>query len=340
MSHNEVKNNTPLIHEKIELLARIAKTNNYVNVPFNVHTFRDGSIRVLVEETDKVSLDSISYSAAFIINAYITSMDDIMVIAQLKDIVERNNRSFATYRLNINSPNYMRYDRVMYGNKSDSFGASKYADFIKTMKFDKVTFKDCHSDVLIRLMGGSERTNYLSPVENIPQNVCVGQTESKLGNNYYYTTIVPDKGALEKIVNSKDIVYDENGVVQVSDKLSAQYVVFDKVRNPETGKIESIKPIHNEHVLKSIVHDFVVIDDLCEGGGTFMGIAESARSVMAEGSTLSLYVTHGIFAEGAITKLLSVYDKLFVYQMNYYHYCMGTTKEQKERMTVKHLYKY
>lgn len=331
---------TNSVQDKIEVRARLSKTNAYITIPFDTYTFADGSIRVKIDENKDVKLTNIENISAVIVNAYITSMDDLMIIAQLKDIISRIVRGYATFRLNINSPAYSRYDRVMHENKCDSFGALVFSNFIKSMNFDKVTFKDCHSDVLIKLLGGNDRVSYSSPVENITQSTCVSAVEPRLKNKFYFTTIVPDKGALLKVVNSsKDIEYDENGEIMPGDKLDDQYVVFDKVRNPETGKIESIKPIFNEEVLSRKVSNFVVIDDLCEGGGTFLGIADIVRNKMLKGSTLSLYVTHGLFTHNAIDKLLKVYDHIYAYQMQAEMYRM-LPKNQKARMTVANLIQY
>ena len=38
----------------------------------------------------------------------------------------------------------------------------------------------------------------------------------------------------------------------------------------------------------------LIVDDLCDGGGTFLGIANQAEGTVP----LGLYITHGIFSKG------------------------------------------
>lgn len=40
----------------------------------------------------------------------------------------------------------------------------------------------------------------------------------------------------------------------------------------------------------------VIVDDLCDGGGTFSGLAE--QLVLAGAKVVDLYVTHGVFSKG------------------------------------------
>jgi ribose-phosphate pyrophosphokinase len=49
---------------------------------------------------------------------------------------------------------------------------------------------------------------------------------------------------------------------------------------------------------------FLVVDDICDGGGTFVGLAQEVRK---QGCYADLFVTHGIFSKG--TKALLYYYK-------------------------------
>jgi ribose-phosphate pyrophosphokinase len=65
----------------------------------------------------------------------------------------------------------------------------------------------------------------------------------------------------------------------------------DKVRDVSTGKLSgfTLEPIPRGH--------YLVVDDICDGGGTFIGLAEKVRE---QGSTADLFVSHGIFSKGTI----------------------------------------
>lgn len=52
---------------------------------------------------------------------------------------------------------------------------------------------------------------------------------------------------------------------------------------------------------------YLVVDDICDGGGTFLGLASNFFNF---GVTADLYVTHGIFSKD-MTPLLVAYNKIF-----------------------------
>lgn len=310
-------------YEKFSVVCRQAKTLDFNPIEFEWLNFADGSIRVNIKEDHFENvIKIIEHTDLVIIDAYFTSMDDLMIVSQLKDIIKRHVRGLCDFRLKIRSPMYSRYDRVMFENKLDSFGANVYAQFIGAMGFDKVFTVDCHSETLIKLISA------YTDVEDIKQMNCLASviTSSSLKTQRQRLAyIIPDKGAMVKCRSREASPYVN--------------VVFDKVRNPETGVIESIEPVENAEFLKNDETTFLVIDDLCEGGGTFMGIANRARQDMGKNSKLNLYVTHGLFTGSAIQKLLTVYDEIFAYQMQKSKYD-SLTKEQQARVQVYALINY
>jgi ribose-phosphate pyrophosphokinase len=51
--------------------------------------------------------------------------------------------------------------------------------------------------------------------------------------------------------------------------------------------------VYSEHVRD---HNFLIVDDICDGGRTFIELAKVLRP-LTNGS-IFLYVTHGIFSQG------------------------------------------
>lgn len=76
-----------------------------------------------------------------------------------------------------------------------------------------------------------------------------------------------------------------------------------KTRDPHTNKLSGF------HFFDHLIPDshYLVVDDLCDAGGTFIGLAEEAHKVY--GVTLDLFVTHGLFTKGTAT-LLQHYNNL------------------------------
>ena len=77
--------------------------------------------------------------------------------------------------------------------------------------------------------------------------------------------------------------------------------------------------------------DMIIIDDICDGGATFINIAKELRKpgYMYKDNKIYLIVTHGIFSKGT-TKLSQYFDG--IYCTNSYKNC-----NQLELMKVKQL---
>lgn len=76
-------------------------------------------------------------------------------------------------------------------------------------------------------------------------------------------------------------------------------IICEKERDQETGRITNYKV---PDVPKG---KCLVIDDICDGGSTFMMLGDAIEN------ELDLKVTHGIFSNNADTKLLKRYGKIF-----------------------------
>jgi ribose-phosphate pyrophosphokinase len=92
--------------------------------------------------------------------------------------------------------------------------------------------------------------------------------------------ISPDAGALKKIYD----VAEHNGITDV--------IVASKHRDITTGKIVSTNvPLDMTHANKT----FVIFDDICDGGRTFIEISKAIKEKFPDNKVF-LCVTHGIFS--------------------------------------------
>lgn len=92
----------------------------------------------------------------------------------------------------------------------------------------------------------------------------------------------PDDGAYSRVA---DVANQHTGTIPV---------VMAKVRDPETGKITGMK--WNQHNRTVEGWNVLIIDDICDGGTTFL---QAAQILKEQGAVnLYLYVTHGIFSKG------------------------------------------
>ncbi len=155
-----------------------------------------------------------------------------------------------------------RYDRLML--PGDSIDLKVVADLINSCAFDKVYLYDVHSDVALLLIKNA-----------------IGITNKNLVEQYDKADAVlicPDAGAAKKVGK----YFDWNANIK-------SIVYCSKNRDLATGKLtlEVLEPSECEN------KNCVIVDDICDGGGTFLAIAEKIKP-----AHLTLIVTHGIFSKG------------------------------------------
>lgn len=148
------------------------------------------------------------------------------------------------------------------------------APIINMQNFSKVTIMDPHSDVLEACINNFEKESNFELVDFALRDLG--------GKPDAYTLVSPDAGAMKKI-------YAVSERTKISD-----IVVASKVRDVSTGKIVYTDvPVTMSHANKK----FLIIDDICDGGRTFVEIAKSIREKFPEAEVF-LIVTHGIFSSG------------------------------------------
>ncbi|WP_289663650.1 ribose-phosphate diphosphokinase [Flavobacterium panacagri] len=171
-----------------------------------------------------------------------------------------------------------RQDRVMI--PGEPLSVKVYADIINAMQLNKVFVFDAHSEVSPALLNNSTV---------IPNYTFIKEVLNKIGQNV--KLISPDGGALKKIY-------------KVSEYLGGVEVVeCSKSRDVKTGKLSGFKVYEED--LQGM--DCLIVDDICDGGGTFVGLAEELKKKNA--GKLYLAVSHGIFNKGF--EVLNCFDGIF-----------------------------
>src|SRR5882757_261196 len=154
-----------------------------------------------------------------------------------------------------------RFDRLM--QTGDSIDLKVIADLINNMQFEKVYLFDVHSDVATLLIKNA-----------------VNITNEQLVKTYKKANAVlicPDAGAAKKV----NKYFDWN-------KNITEIIYCNKSRDLSNGRI-TLKVLEPE---KCMGRNCVIIDDICDGGGTFLAIADQVSP-----AHLTLIVTHGIFSK-------------------------------------------
>ena len=132
---------------------------------------------------------------------------------------------------------------------------------------------DCHSAVGTDLTGA----------KNVPaQDIIKANGElSAMIMDLNTVVICPDKGAVNRTQN----------IVNAFEKdFQPEPIVYcEKVRDPATGQIT-----HTDVKVESLEgRTAIITDDICDGGYTFIKIAEQLKAKGAD--KVILFVTHGIF---------------------------------------------
>lgn len=256
----------------------ITTTTSDKQIPYTSFTFSGG------EEHIKIDTAFIKYNEAFNIHATLTSSAEVMKLAMVVDALRR-----ATVRtqLTLNMPYipYARQDRVC--NPGEALGIRVFCDFINSMKFDKVRVLMPHSDVATALLNNVDDDFHQVRWDNFISNQITDKDHDNL------VIVSPDAGAMKRTLKfaqfyNQDVVEDNEHAVPV--------VMADKVRDVTSGKIThtTVHVSYTEDELSG--KTCLIYDDICDGGMTFIKLAEELRFHGA--SRVILAVPHGIFSKG------------------------------------------
>lgn len=150
------------------------------------------------------------------------------------------------------------------------FSAKVYADAINSGGFDRVIAVDPHSEVMPNLL---ERFTAIDAVDIIHPDMFKGNFRG----DGTFSVIAPDAGA-------------EGRAKAVAARFGVPVVQAEKHRDPD--KNFAITGYECERPTTDFA---VVVDDICDGGGTFLALA---KAIDMPAKNLRLWTTHGIYSKG------------------------------------------
>lgn len=172
---------------------------------------------------------------------------------------------------------YGRQDRVC--NRGEALSVKVMADLINSLHCNRVTIFDPHSDVTSNLL---KNCQVISHAEIVERSGLLELIKSK-----GLMLLSPDAGAEKRVsLVAQKLARVGRGMNTVKI-LSAK-----KQRAPYTGKIAAVSVYDG----KATGEDIIILDDICDGGRTFIELAKSLQKMGAK--DIYLYVTHGIFSQG------------------------------------------
>jgi len=212
-----------------------------------------------------------------LISTRLNDSNDIMKLLLSVDALRRSG----TKNISVFIPYlpYARQDRVMVAGEPLSIKVM--CNLINSCGFEKVYVYDVHSEVSLALLENCELISNYSLVKEV------------LNDRTDYLLVSPDAGALKKIYKLAEAL-----------KYTGDIVLCNKVRDVSNGRIKQITVDQDDLQGK----DCFIIDDICDGGATFVGVAKELKSRNA--GKVTLIVSHGIMSHGE-TELVDWIDHIY-----------------------------
>lgn len=101
--------------------------------------------------------------------------------------------------------------------------------------------------------------------------------------------VAPDKGARTRTAAAAAALTRSDRAIGV--------VHCEKVRDPQTGKLQGFRVGDDSPRELGADPLVVIVDDICDGGGTFLGVAQALRTHYGQ-TPLHLWTSHGIHSKG------------------------------------------
>lgn len=161
---------------------------------------------------------------------------------------------------------YSRQDRPT--SNQEPFSLKVLGQILNTGKFKKVYTLDAHSDVAY---------GCIDNLTSIPISFILGEMYT---HDYFndQVLIIPDQGAYKKL--------------NKCSHMFSSVATAIKERDTATGHLTL------KHLIGDVEGKYCsIIDDICDGGGTFTALAKELKARGAK--IIDLHVTHGIFTKGA-----------------------------------------
>jgi ribose-phosphate pyrophosphokinase len=274
------------------------------DIKYKVSKYPDGQQSITLDLPDTDLHEKITVSITSRLNLF----RDLEVIIAANQAL----REFSyVENVKLNVPYFLgaRSDRKFEAGTSN-YLKTVICPIINSQNFSRVTVLDPHSDVLEACLNNYHKHNNHRLVKD-----ALSKIDNRDGAQDRICLVSPDAGAYKKIF---DVAKEFN-----IDRI----ITASKVRDIKTGKILRTEiPTLDQHAdLK-----YVIIDDICDGGRTFIELAKAIKGSRPS-AKVYLVVTHGIFSSG-FAELTQYFEG--IYTTNSYREIADNEYEQKTNTTA------
>lgn len=248
------------------------------DLSYEIISFPDG------EKQLNITSPLINCKKVVVIFTTIKSADDLFILLQAQDILERYNIQYCTIITYLMT---QRSDRVFSEGRPFSIG------IVMKLLHGIVEVFELHNTTAKGLATNAEYFNNIGLLMSTR-----GMSENNISYKPYLY-LFPDKGA-----------FDRYGYFRIPD---SKILIGKKVRDVSTGQITdyTITDIDDEKPrIPKNTKKIYVIDDLCDGGRTFIGAASKLRE-LAPNAKICLNVIHVVQEEG-LRRVCEEFDEVTV----------------------------
>lgn len=210
-------------------------------------------------------------STSVTITTRIESSSALIELLMVTDAVRRQRRDIPIDVIIPYLP-YARQDKISV--HGESLSLKVFADIINLQKYRRIVSYDVHSEVSAAVIPN---------LKVVPQRsilayaVTVPSIKREL---YGKVLVVPDYGASKKACSVREVL-GATAIVQADKNRDAQ------------GKITGVRVAFTDGIEG---RDVVIVDDIVDGGATFIALTEVIKANAC--GNVTLFATHGIFSKG------------------------------------------
>lgn len=188
---------------------------------------------------------------------------EFMQVAQLANLL----RTISSARMTLNVPYfpYARQDKPI--SNESTFALRTFCMMLKQLDFNMIVTQDLHSNIAFEYL------------DNLTSNFPADFINDTLNTVKPDFIVYPDKGAKARY----------------SSKIKFPSITIIKERNQITGDLKFVC-VENPEGLELQGSKCLIVDDLCDAGGTFILATKELHNLGVK--SVNLYTTHGLYTKG------------------------------------------
>lgn len=246
------------------------------DIRYKVFKFPDGQQNISIDPSYFPKLENIKVE----IKSRLNNFQDLELII----CATQSLRNLGVKEIHLYTPMFLgsRSDR-QFEEGSNNYLKQVICPIINSLNFESVTVLDPHSYVLEACLNNFRKESNFELAHFALNLINKGRYNTRQEfTNKECILISPDAGASHKIYKLAEQMGYKGDIITCSKE------------RDENGKLTKCVVPDKWHFQK----DIIIIDDICDGGQTFINIANEIKKTGLHEGKIYLIVTHGIFSKG------------------------------------------